>query len=118
MPRAPNLATLGELKAAVGNGSWLDSPGDVAPFLTDFRRLYHGATPLVLLPSNVDQITQILRICNREEVALVPHGGNTSYCGAATPDEKGTQIVLSMRRLNRIRQVGAAQFLVGVESGG
>ena len=71
----------------------------------------------MLLPSNVDQITQILRICNREEVALVPHGGNTSYCGAATPDEKGTQIVLSMRRLNRIRQVDAANYSMIIEAG-
>src|SRR6202795_5411908 len=102
MPRPPNPNTLEELKAAVGSGAWLDSRDAVAPFLTDFRRLYHGATPLVLLPRNVDEVAQILRICHREEVAVVPHGGNTGYCGGATPDEAGSQIVLSLRRLNRI----------------
>jgi FAD/FMN-containing dehydrogenase len=117
MPRAPDSATLGELKAAVGAGSWLDSPDDVAPFVSDFRRLYHGATPLVLLPDEVGQIAQILRICNRAEVALVPHGGNTSYCGAATPDESGTQVVLSMRRMNRVRQVDAANYSMILEAG-
>jgi FAD/FMN-containing dehydrogenase len=117
MPRPPDLNTLGELKAAVGKGSWLESPDAVAPFVTDFRHLYHGATPLVLLPRNVDEVAQILRICNREEVAVVPHGGNTSYCGAATPDEAGSQIVLSLRRMNRVRQIDAANYSMVIEAG-
>ena len=117
MPRPPGLDTLGELKAAVGNGSWLEAPDAVAPFLTDFRRLYHGATPLVLLPRNVDQVAQILAVCNREEVAVVPHGGNTGYCGGATPDETGSQIVLSLRRLNRVRQIDAANYSMIIEAG-
>jgi FAD/FMN-containing dehydrogenase len=117
MPRPPDLNTLGELKAAVGSGSWLEEPEAVAPFLSDFRRLYHGATPLVLLPRDVGQVAQILRICNREEVAVVPHGGNTGYCGGATPDDAGSQIVLSLRRLNRIRQIDAANYSMIVEAG-
>ena len=56
MPRPPDLHTLGELKAAVGSGGWLDTPDQVAPYLTDFRRLYHGATPLVLLPRSVEEV--------------------------------------------------------------
>src|SRR3984893_11439200 len=117
MPRPPDLDTLAELKAAVGDGSWLDAPDAVAPFLIDFRRLYHGATPLVLLPRDVDEVAQILRICNRESVAVVPHGGNTSYCGGATPDESGSQIVVSLQRLNRVRQIDAANYSMIVEAG-
>jgi FAD/FMN-containing dehydrogenase len=117
MPRPPDLNTLGELKAAVGNGSWLEKPDAVAPFLSDFRRLYHGATPLVLLPRNVAQVAEILRICNRDEVAVVPHGGNTGYCGGATPDEAGSQIVLSLRHLNRVRQIDAANYSMVIEAG-
>src|ERR1700730_10510417 len=117
MPRAPDLDTLGELKAAVGSGSWLEAPDAVAPFLSDFRRLYHGATRLVLLPRNVAEVAQILRICHREEVAVVPHGGNTGYCGGAPPDEAGSQIVLSLRRLNRIRQIDPANYSMVIEAG-
>jgi FAD/FMN-containing dehydrogenase len=117
MPRPPDARTLSELKAAVGSGSWLDSPESMAPFLSDFRRLYRGATPLVLLPRTVDEVSGILKICDREEVAVVPHGGNTSYCGAATPHEDGSQIVLSMRRLNRIREVDAANYSMIIEAG-
>src|ERR1700730_12879121 len=101
MPRPPDRATLDELKAAVGSGGWLDSQEDIAPFLVDFRHLYRGATPLVLLPRNTGEVSKILGVCNREEIAVVPHGGNTSSCGAATPDESGSQVVLSMRRLKR-----------------
>jgi len=117
MPRPPDLRTLGELKAVVGGESWLDSPEATAPYLSDFRHLYRGATPLVLLPRSVVQVADILRICNREEVAVVPHGGNTSYCGGATPDETGSQVVIGLRRLNRIRQIDAADYSLIVEAG-
>src|SRR5579863_1433833 len=117
MPRPPDLKTLGELKAAVGRGSWFDSPDAMAPYLTDFRNLYHGATPLVLTPRSVDEVARILSICSLEEVAVVPHGGNTSYCGGATPDEGGSQIVLSLRRLNRLRQIDAVNSSMIVEAG-
>jgi FAD/FMN-containing dehydrogenase len=117
MPRPPGPATLAELKATVGPGNSLDSHEDIAPYITDFRRLYQGVTPLVLRPRSVDEVSRILAICNRDEVAVVPHGGNTSYCGGATPDESGSQIVVSMQRLNRIRQVDAANYSMIVEAG-
>src|SRR3984893_17574824 len=117
MPRPPDRATLDELKAAVGSGSWFDSPEDLAPYLVDFRGLYRGASPLVLMQRDPREVCRILEICNRREAAVVPHGGNTGYCGAATPDESGTQIVLSMRRLNRIRRLDAADDSMIVESG-
>src|SRR5882757_1839744 len=117
MPRTPSSATLAELKAAVGPGNFLDSQDDIAPYLTDFRRLYHGNTPLVLRPRSVDDVSRILALCNRDEVAVVPHGGNTSYCGAATPDESGTQIVISMQRLNSVRHIDAANYSMIIEVG-
>jgi FAD/FMN-containing dehydrogenase len=117
MPRPPNHATLAELKAVVGPSGWLESTGDVAAYLTDFRHLYQGATPLVLKPKSVDEVANILRVCNRDEVAVVPHGGNTSYCGGATPDESGSQIVVSMQRLNRVRHIDAANYSMTIEVG-
>jgi FAD/FMN-containing dehydrogenase len=117
MPRPPGPATLAELKAAAGPGNSLESHDDIAPYLADFRRLYQGVTPLVLRPRSVDEVSRILAICNRDEVAVVPHGGNTGYCGGATPDESGSQIVVSMQRLNRIRQVDAANYSMIVEAG-
>jgi FAD/FMN-containing dehydrogenase len=117
MPRPPSAATLAELKTAVGPSGWLDSADDLAAYLSDFRRLYQGATPLVLRPRSVDEVAKILAVCNRDAVAVVPHGGNTSYCGGATPDESGSQIVVSMQRLNRVRHVDADNYSMIVEAG-
>jgi FAD/FMN-containing dehydrogenase len=117
MPRPPEPAVLDQLKAAVGGGSWLDSPADLAAYVTDFRRLYRGATPVVLLPRDTAEVSSVLSICNRHDVAVVPHGGNTSYCGAATPDESGSQVVLSLKRLRQIRLIDAANYSMVVEAG-
>lgn len=117
MLRPPSNATLAELKSIAGPGSWLEAPEDIAPYLTDFRRLYHGATPLVLLPRSVDAVSRLMSVCHRETLAVVPQGGNTSYCGGATPDESGSQVVISLQRLNRVRQVDAANYSMIVEVG-
>jgi FAD/FMN-containing dehydrogenase len=117
MPHPPSSATLAELKGALGVGGWLESAADVASYVVDFRRLYAGATPLVLLPRTTDQVAQLLRICCRDEIAVVPHGGNTSYCGGATPDESGSQVVVSLKRLNQVRAVDALNYSMIVEVG-
>jgi FAD/FMN-containing dehydrogenase len=117
MPRLPSPATLAELKLALGNGGWLESPADSAPYLTDFRRLYTGATPLVLLPRSTEEVSKLMAICHREEVAVVPHGGNTSYCGGATPDESGSQVVVSLQRMNKVRHIDAVDYSMVVEVG-
>jgi FAD/FMN-containing dehydrogenase len=109
--------TLAELKAAAGDGGWLDSSSDLSAYTIDFRRLYRGATPLVLLPRTVDQVARIMSICHRDEVGVVPQGGNTGYCGGATPDESDSQIVLALRRLNRVRHIDAANDSMILEAG-
>ena len=117
MPHRPSFAALAQLKNAVGAGAYFESSEDVAPYLSDFRHLYRGASPLVLVPSDTSQVAAILSICNCEDIAVVPHGGNTSYCGAATPDETGSQIVISLQRMNRIRSVDAVNNSMIVEAG-
>jgi FAD/FMN-containing dehydrogenase len=109
--------TLADLKTAVGEGAWLDDREDLSAYTIDFRRLYRGVTPLVLFPDRVEQVARVLALCNRDRVGIVPQGGNTGYCGGATPDESGSQIVLSLRRLNRVRQIDAANLSLIVEAG-
>jgi FAD/FMN-containing dehydrogenase len=117
MPRPPSSATLAELKAVLGSGGWLESSDDLAPYVADFRKLYRGATPLVLLPKSVDEVSAVLSICDRDAVAVVPYGGNTSYCGGATPDETGSQVVVSMQRMKRVRHIDADNNSMIVEVG-
>ena len=105
------------IRAVLGPAGCLDAPGDVEPYLVDFRGLYRGATPLVACPASTADVAAVLGICNGLGVGVVPHGGNTSYCGGATPHEGGHEIVLSLRRLNRVREVDAANFSLTVEAG-
>jgi FAD/FMN-containing dehydrogenase len=109
--------TLAELKTAAGDGGWLDSAGDLSAYTVDFRHLYRGATPLVLLPRTVDQVARLMSICHRDAVSVVPHGGNTGYCGGATPDESGSQIVIALKRLNRVRDIDAGNDSMILEAG-
>jgi len=95
----------------------LSDPTAIAPFLVDHRELYHGKALAVVLPRTVEQISRTLRYCNEHRIGVVPHAGNTGYCGGATPDESGQQVVLSLRRLNRIRSVDPLNYSLVAEAG-
>jgi FAD/FMN-containing dehydrogenase len=105
------------LREILGADGLLTAAADCAPFLTDHRRLYQGAALAVALPRSVAQVSQLLSLCHAQRVGVVPHGGNTSYCGGATADESGRQLVLSLRRLNRIRSLEAANYSLVAEAG-
>jgi FAD/FMN-containing dehydrogenase len=105
------------LLVLLGADCVLTDDAAIEPFLTDHRKLYRGRAPAVAVPRTVEQISRLLSFCNDNRVGVVPHGGNTSYCGGATPDESGEQLVLSLRRLNRIRNVDARNWSMSVEAG-
>ena len=119
MPRLhpPTAVDLTALKSVVGPGGFLDSAADVEPFLVDFRKIYHGRSPLVLLPSSTEQVSQLLAYCHEQDIGVVAQAGNTSYCGGAVPDESGTQIVLGLRRLNKLRAMEPLNYSMTVEAG-
>jgi FAD/FMN-containing dehydrogenase len=101
----------------VGPDGILTDAADIAPYLTDHRKLYQGRALAVIVPRSVEEISRLLRFCNENRIGVVPHGGNTGYCGGATPDESGNQIVVSMRRMNRIRGVDALNYSLVAEAG-
>jgi FAD/FMN-containing dehydrogenase len=116
MTAVPTVA-LDRLRQILGPTGFLDAPGDLEAYLVDFRRLYRGSTALVARPSTVDQVAGVVATCAEFGLGVVPHGGNTSYCGGATPRESGADIVLSLQRLNRIRQVDAAGYALTLDAG-
>jgi FAD/FMN-containing dehydrogenase len=90
---------------------------DMAPFLTDWRSMWHGYALAVALPDRVDDVARIIRWCHDHDVPVVPQGGNTGLSGAATPDKTGRSIVLSLVRLNRIRGIDKLNNTMVVEAG-
>jgi FAD/FMN-containing dehydrogenase len=108
---------LQRIRAVLGESGCIDVPARTARFLTDFRSLYRGATPFVACPATTSEVSQVLALCHEARIAVVPQGGNTSYCGGATPSANGDQLLLSLHRLNRIREVDAANFSLIAEAG-
>src|SRR4051812_11032679 len=108
----PSEGFLLRLRDVLGRDGWLDEPGAIDKYLTDFRSLYRGATPLVACPADTSQVSAVLALCNDAHVGVVPHGGNTSYCGGAPPGWGGGGIGFSLHRLHRIRSNHPPQFLL------
>ena len=109
--------TLQMLKEAVGPNGFLENTADTEAFVVDARELYHGNTPLVLRPATTNEVSSVVKICASAGVPLTPQGGNTGYCGGATPDETGEQIILSLTRMNNIRHIDALNYTITAEAG-
>ena len=105
------------LRQAVGPGVLLDDAAAAVPMLSDHHRRYRGRALAVALPRSVEEVSTLLAWCNAHRVGVVPQGGNTGFCGGATPDDSGRQVVVGLARLNRVRSVDAANFSLTVEAG-
>jgi len=88
---------------------------DAAPFCTDWRGLFTGTALAVVRPADAAQVAACVAACAAAGVAVVPQGGNTGLCGGATP--QGGEIVLSLGRLNRVRDVDTVDLVMEVEAG-
>lgn len=89
----------------------------ISAYATDFRRQYTGVTRAVLRPRSTEEVQLIVRTCAAHRVGLVPQGGNTSYCAAATPSDTGDDLVLSLERMNRLREIDALNLSVTADAG-
>ena len=105
------------LRQVVGNENVLDAPDAMAPYLRDWRKLYQGKARAVVRPATVDAVAATVRLCAGHGVGIVPQGGNTGLVGGATPAGDGSEIVLSLERLNRIRSVDPLDFTLVAEAG-
>jgi len=90
---------------------------DKAPYLTDWRKRFTGKALAVLLPGNSIEVSNIVKLCAENQIALVPQGGNTGFCGGATPDNSGKQIILNLKRMNQIREIDSANQTITLEAG-
>jgi FAD/FMN-containing dehydrogenase len=110
-------AAVARIKEAVGPRGWVSEPAEEEPYLVEARRLYRGATRLVVRPASTAEVAAVVRICAEARLPIVPQGGNTGLVGGGVPPSDGHNIVLALGRMNRIRATDPANFTMTVEAG-
>ncbi|QYF87948.1 FAD-binding oxidoreductase [Brevundimonas sp. PAMC22021] len=103
-----------ELKAALGPGGWTQDPGEIAPWLTEWRNRWTGQTPLLLNPRSTGEVARAVTICARHGVAIIPQGGNTGLVGGQIPHG---EVLLSLRKMRAVRDVTPLDDAMTVEAG-
>jgi FAD/FMN-containing dehydrogenase len=101
----------------VGEAHVLDSDADMAPYLTDWRGRFTGQARAVLRPADTLQVARLVQACAEFRVPLVPQGGNTGLVLGSVPDASGGAVVLSLRRLRRVRALDAVNRTITVDAG-
>jgi FAD/FMN-containing dehydrogenase len=107
------IQRLGDL---LGSAGLITGPTEMSPYLSDERNLYQGIAACVARPVSTEELSQVVRICRDEKHAIVPQGGNTGYCGGASPDSEN-QVLVSLSRMNRVREIDPVGFTATVEAG-
>ena len=110
-------ALLDSLAPVLGRKGIVTAREDIAPWETDWRRRFHGHAPALLAPASTAEVAAVVAAAAQHRVALVPQGGNSSMVGGATPLADGSALILSLRRMNRIRRVDADAGLAVAEAG-
>ena len=85
--------------------------------LNDWRGVFNGKVEFVVFPSTTDEVSKILKLANKNNIPIVPQGGNTGLCGGATPDNSGNSILINFTKLNNIRNIDLLGNTVTVEAG-
>ena len=91
--------------------------GDLSAWELDWRRRWHGKALAVVRPGSTAEVAAVVRLCAARGVSIVPQGGNTGLVGGGVPDDSGTQVLLSLQRLNRVRDIDAANLTLTAEAG-
>lgn len=101
----------------VGEKHAVRDPAEIAPHLVENRGLYHGASPMLLKPGSVEEVSAILKLASETGTAIVPQTGNTGLVGGQTPREGGSDIILSLERMNRVRDIDPVGNTMIVDGG-
>lgn len=108
---------LRQVREIVGPRGWIDDPSEMEPHLVEWRNKWKGNARGVVRPASTQQVADVVRLAGRAGLPIVPQGGNTSLCGGSVPDEDGRALVLSLSRMNRVREVDPIDYTMTVEAG-
>lgn len=109
--------TIARMANIVGAANILTDASDVLPFSTEERNKFPGLAGAVVRPSTPDEVAGIIKIAADTGTAVIPQGGNTGLVGGQVPDGSGTQVVVSLGRLNKIRAIDPASNTISVDAG-
>ena len=112
-PLPPEL--IAKFRGIVGDKYAVTDAADIAPYVTEERDLFHGRSPLVLRPGSTAEVSDICKLASEHKIALVPQGGNTGLVGGQTPHHG--EVVISLRRLDKIREIDPASNTMTCEAG-
>jgi len=107
---------LGTLRKIVGNAHVL-TQGDLSAWEMDWRKRERGHALAVVRPGSTQEVAGVVKACAAARVGIVPQGGNTGMVVGSTPDASGTQVLLSLTRMNHVRALDAANLTVTVDAG-
>jgi FAD/FMN-containing dehydrogenase len=105
------------LRAAVDAKGWIDDPTDMAPYLHEHRGRFEGAALAVVRPNSTAEVAAVVAAAHAANVQVVPQGGNTGLVGASMSYAGERAIVLSLGRMNRIREIDVLDYTATVEAG-
>lgn len=106
-----------QLKEISGPKGWTDDPDVIAPHVQEPRDKFFGKTPLILFPDTPEAVSNILKYCNEHKISVVPQGGNTGLVGGSIPSTDNDEILINLKRLNRIREKDKFNKTITVETG-
>lgn len=117
-PHAPLTdAVIDAFRDVVGAEHALTDPQIQTPYLTEWRGIYTGVSPLILRPGSVEEVAAILKIANAHRVPVVPQAGNTGLVGGQTPHATNSEIVVTIERMRRVRNVDPDGNTMTVDAG-
>ncbi|MGV1801815.1 FAD-binding oxidoreductase [Agrobacterium vitis] len=112
-----SAALLERFIAIVGPANALTDQADITPYLTENRGLYHGASPLVLKPGSTEEVSRILALASETKSPIVPVSGGTGLVGGQVPRDNSSDILLSLERMNTVREVDPVGNVIVADAG-
>ncbi len=109
--------TLDQIKEIVGPRGWSSDEKVLEPLLIDRRSKYKGRSALLVCPASTDELAKVVSVCAKEGIGIVPQGGNTGVCGGATPNPDGHEILLTLGRMDKVREIDPHNYTITVEAG-
>ena len=117
LDKIQRASLLEEITAIVGARYVLTEAADHVPYLTEPRNLFHREVLAVVRPKTTAEVAAVLAVASRHKIPVVPQGGNTGLVGGQVPDESPDSILLSLTRLDRVREVDPISNTMTVEAG-